>query len=51
MNTKYWRKDLDRRDRVEGPARLISDVEVKTQLEKMKNRKTTGPDEFPIEVV
>ena len=51
MNTKNWRKDLDRIDRVEGPARLISEVEVKAQLEKMKNRKATGPDELPIEVV
>jgi hypothetical protein len=31
--------------------RLISESEVKIQLEKMKNRKPTGPDEFPIEVV
>ena len=44
MNTNNRRKDLDRIDRVEGPARLISEVEVKTQLEKMKNRKATGPD-------
>ena len=51
MNTKNRRKDLDRIDRVEGPARLISEVEVKTQLEKMKNRKATGPDELQIEVV
>ena len=46
-----WRKALDRIDRVEGPARLVSEVEVKTQLEKMKNRMATGPDEFPLEVV
>ena len=31
--------------------RLISKSEVKTQLAKIKNRKATGPDVFPIEVV
>ena len=36
FNTKNPRKDLDRIDRVEELARL------KTQLEKMKNRKPTG---------
>ena len=29
----------------------MKSFEVKIQLEKMKNRKATGPDEFPIEVV
>ena len=51
LNTKNRRKDLERNDRIEGPMRPISESEVKIQLEKMKNRKATGPDEFPIEVV
>ena len=51
LNTKNQRKDLQRSDEIEGPMRLISESEVKIQLEKMKNRKATGPDEFPIEVV
>ena len=41
LNTENRRKDLDRRERLEGPARLISEVEVKTQLEKMTIRTAT----------
>ena len=41
LNTENRRKDLDRIERLEGPARLISEVEVKTQLEKMTIRKAT----------
>ena len=41
LNTENRRKDLDRIERLEGPTRLISEVEVKTQLERMTIRKAT----------
>lgn len=31
--------------------RQVTEEEVKLQLDRMKNKKATGPDEFPIEVV
>ena len=51
LNTRNSRKDLEELDKVEGPMDLVTEEEVKTQLDRMKNKKATGPDEFPIEVV
>ena len=51
LNTRNRRKDLEETEKVEGPMRQITEEEVVKQMEKMKNRKATGPDEFPIEAV
>ena len=51
LNTKNRREELEEVQQVEGPIALISEEEVKTQLEKMKKGKAAGPDEFPIEIV
>mgnify|MGYP001801430375 CR=1 FL=1 len=47
LNTKSQRKDLEGNNRIEGPMRSIHEAEVEIQLEKMKNKKATGPYEFP----
>ena len=51
LNTRNRRKDLEETKKVQGLMRPITEEEVVAQLEKMKNRKGNGPDEFPIEVV
>jgi len=51
LNTKNERKELEEADKIEGPIPQITREEVKKQLEKMKNGKAAGPDEFPIEIV
>jgi len=51
INTKNKRKELEEADKIEGPISHITREEVKKQLEKMKNGKAAGPDEFSMEIV
>jgi hypothetical protein len=51
LNTKNSSKELEETDIVEGPVQLVTEIEIKKQLDKMKNKKAMGPDEFPIEVI
>ena len=44
-------KDLEELEKTEGPVPEVTFEEVKKQSDKMGNKKATGPDELPIEVI
>jgi len=51
LNTKNKRKELEEAGKIEEPIAQITREEVKKQLEKMKNGKAAGPDDFSMEIV
>lgn len=51
LNTENFREELTPATPTEGPIHEIEVSEVEQQLEKMKNNKSTGPDELPIDLI
>ena len=51
LNTENNREELATVPPTEGPVQDLEPTEVEYQLERMKNNKSTGPDELPIDLI